>query len=706
MKLKYSLLIFISIVSFSLGKALTYNMSNSTISVPCPGPHNFYDSGSSGGNYGLSENFTMTFTAPAGMCLQFTWSSFNTESGFDLLRVYDGPTTASPLIGTYAGTALPPTIISSGGSITFRFTSDASIVYAGWAAVINCISACSGAPAGGTANASAASVCGAGGTVGLSVTGAGTGCGITYQWQAAPTAAGTWTNVAGATAATYTPSVPSARCFRRLTMCGANTGTSTSVCVTIGNCASQLGTGTVAVGALPYSTSGTTCGSGNDLTTANVSTSGCSSSSYLTGEDRVYIFTPATSGFVTINLTSTGSYTGLMLYNNCPLICAASTGCIGSATGSTGNKSLVACVTAGTTYYLILDSWAAPACNPYSALTISAPTVSSTTNDFCSTPTPLSAGGTFSGTTNAMTADTPGNLNSVFCGSTENNQWFSFVASASTATFGFTGIGGTSCPYGVQGQVFAAATTATPCSTCTNFTSMSTPCYNPGTLSGGTLTATGLSIGTTYYLMVDGNAGSQCTFNINGWSVPVLPVDLIYFKGQNTESGVNKLEWMVAQEKNLDNYTVQRSIDGIHFTDLDKVFVSSNPEKQKTYGYYDKSYEASINYYRLKILDKDQSFKYSNMLAIGSDSKAEFLINKVFPNPTNKEIYASVDAPSDGELNYEVIDFIGRVVAKHMQHVKLGTNLINTNLENISKGVYYLRFEFNGVVKTEKFSLQ
>src|SRR5574343_793164 len=151
MKLKYSLLIFISIVSFSLGKALTYNMSNSTISVPCPGPHNFYDSGSSGGNYGLSENFTMTFTAPAGMCLQFTWSSFNTESGFDLLRVYDGPTTASPLIGTYAGTALPPTIISSGGSITFRFTSDASIVYAGWAAVINCISACSGAPAGGTA---------------------------------------------------------------------------------------------------------------------------------------------------------------------------------------------------------------------------------------------------------------------------------------------------------------------------------------------------------------------------------------------------------------------------------------------------------------------------------------------------------------------------------------------------------------------------
>lgn len=683
-----------------------YNMTNGVQAIACPGPHNFYDSGGSAGTYAANESYTLTFTAGGGNCLQVTFSSFNTESGFDYLYVYDGPSTASPLIGTYNGTALPPTITSSSGSLTFRFTSDGSIQNAGWAAQINCVAPCSGAPTGGTANSAPASACAAGATVALSVTGASTGCGLTYQWQWAPVAAGPWTNIAGATATTHTPSVPSARCYRRITLCGASSGTSAPVCVTIGSCSTQLGTGVVSVASLPYSTSGTTCGQANDLTTANVSSSGCTSSSYFTGEDQVFIFTPTTSGYVNINLTSSGSYTGLMLYNTCPLLCAGSTGCVASAASSTGNKSLVGCVAAGTTYYLILDSWAAPACNPYSSLTISAPSPSATSNDFCGTPTPLTAGGTFAGNTNTMTADQPGNLSSVFCGSIENNQWFSFVASAATATFGFTGIGGASCPYGVQGQVFNASMTSTPCAACTNFTSMSSPCYNPGTLANGTLTATGLTPGQTYYLMVDGNAGSQCTFNINGWSIPVLPVDLIYFKGIGISSSSNKLEWMVAQESKLYGYVVQRSTDGKNFSDLDVVRATSSTRSEKTYGYYDKTFKESINYYRLKMVDNDGTFKYSSLVAINSNPNRTFTVNKIFPNPASSEIYMSVDVPTDATVEYEVLDITGRVVLKNTQAMSMGTGLMSVNLENLNKGIYYLKFNCENETKIEKFSLQ
>lgn len=154
---------------------------------------------------------------------------------------------------------------------------------------------------------------------------------------------------------------------------------------TSSSCNTFLGTGVTTVASLPYSSgAGTTCGMVNDLTPANTAT--CGSGWYLDGEDRVWVFTPTASGQITINLDApSASYTGLMLYLNCPVTTACATGsatCIAYAQSSTGSKSFCATVTAGSTYYLVLDSWPSPACNAYSDLTISAV---STTGPACST---------------------------------------------------------------------------------------------------------------------------------------------------------------------------------------------------------------------------------------------------------------------------------------------------------------------------------
>jgi hypothetical protein len=148
-------------------------------------------------------------------------------------------------------------------------------------------------------------------------------------------------------------------------------------------CVSSLGTGVINVASLPYSSgAGSTCGEVNDLTAANMVV--CGSNWYLGGEDQVYIFTPTTSGSSTISITSTGSYMGLMLYDGCPLIsnpCGGPSGaCVASAMSYAGNQTIIACLTAGTTYYLVIDSWPAPNCNPYSNLTISAPATASCTS--------------------------------------------------------------------------------------------------------------------------------------------------------------------------------------------------------------------------------------------------------------------------------------------------------------------------------------
>lgn len=136
--IKYILVFLSFIFLFLSGMGQTYNMSNTAVST-CSGT--FYDSGGSGSNYSINEDFTKTFSPSiAGNMLQFVFNSWSCESAtFDHLSIYDGPNTGSPLIGTYGGTTSPGTIIATNtGDLTFVWHSDGSVTYAGWDATISC----------------------------------------------------------------------------------------------------------------------------------------------------------------------------------------------------------------------------------------------------------------------------------------------------------------------------------------------------------------------------------------------------------------------------------------------------------------------------------------------------------------------------------------------------------------------------------------
>ncbi|MBK8927187.1 MAG: PKD domain-containing protein [Crocinitomicaceae bacterium] len=126
-------IVFISLTAFGQ----TYNMTNGSVTT-CSGT--FYDSGGSGGDYGISETFVFTIcSSVAGQSPQLNFTSFSIESGWDDLYIYDGATTGSPLIGSYTGTGSPGVVTASGSCITIQFTSDGSVVYPGWAATISCV---------------------------------------------------------------------------------------------------------------------------------------------------------------------------------------------------------------------------------------------------------------------------------------------------------------------------------------------------------------------------------------------------------------------------------------------------------------------------------------------------------------------------------------------------------------------------------------
>jgi hypothetical protein len=92
-KLLHILLLFII---WTPGVAQVFNMGNlGTITNACGGL--FYDSQGPGTNYQNNEFSTVTFCAPAGQVITFTFTDFATEAGWDYLDIYNGSSTASPL---------------------------------------------------------------------------------------------------------------------------------------------------------------------------------------------------------------------------------------------------------------------------------------------------------------------------------------------------------------------------------------------------------------------------------------------------------------------------------------------------------------------------------------------------------------------------------------------------------------------------------
>ena len=69
-----------------------------------------------------------------GIALVLDFLTFNTESGQDLVKVYDGSSNAAPLVGTYSGNSLPAQINTTGGALFIEFQTNGSTTKAGWSA--------------------------------------------------------------------------------------------------------------------------------------------------------------------------------------------------------------------------------------------------------------------------------------------------------------------------------------------------------------------------------------------------------------------------------------------------------------------------------------------------------------------------------------------------------------------------------------------
>jgi gliding motility-associated-like protein len=121
----------------------------------------------------------------------------------------------------------------------------------------------------------------------------------------------------------------------------------------------------IVISALPYSDTDDT-GNFSDVYEGSPGASGCGSTNgYLNGNDVVYSFPATTTGTISIDVTGNGAYSGVFIYTSCANIGVNCSG--GATTGATPAALSIPtfAVTAGTTYYIVISTWATPQTTPY-----------------------------------------------------------------------------------------------------------------------------------------------------------------------------------------------------------------------------------------------------------------------------------------------------------------------------------------------------
>ena len=172
----------------------------------------------------------------------------------------------------------------------------------------------------------------------------------------------------------------------------------------------------------------------------------------------------------------------------------------------------------------------------------------------------------------------------------------------------------------------------------------------------------------------------------------LLPIELTDFTGSQQGHAV-KLEWTTASELNNDKFIIERSSNGDDFDAIGIVSGAGTTEIVHNYQFFDQAPAGGINYYRLKQVDLDGAFTYSQMIVVEVSGEASYL--KIYPNPSNG---MCTIMNTDGSSEIVIMNELGEVVYT----ITGNANITHINISQLPAGMYTVVQITNGAYRSGK----
>ncbi|MFN4082618.1 MAG: T9SS type A sorting domain-containing protein [Bacteroidia bacterium] len=175
-----------------------------------------------------------------------------------------------------------------------------------------------------------------------------------------------------------------------------------------------------------------------------------------------------------------------------------------------------------------------------------------------------------------------------------------------------------------------------------------------------------------------------------------LPVRLSSFKATRNRDNV-LVEWTTAQEINSDVFVVERSFDGRSFDPINRVKAAGNSSRSINYVTTDfnpmGTQRSPVVYYRLKMIDRDNSYNYSSTVAVRFDSRSNVIL---YPNPFINDLAVAIESEINTTAKIEVYDLAGSLVMSKAVEIENGSSKIMLNeLDGKQSGIYLINVKLN-----------
>lgn len=192
-------------------------------------------------------------------------------------------------------------------------------------------------------------------------------------------------------------------------------------------------------------------------------------------------------------------------------------------------------------------------------------------------------------------------------------------------------------------------------------------------------------------------SADAATFKYNNF---ILPVELSSFTANVNLNGDVELQWITETEINNHGFEIERkTIDG-QFNVIGFVKGNGTTIERKVYTYVDKNLQAGKYIYRLKQIDYNGQFEYSNEIEVDVVPVKEFALNQNYPNPFNPTTTIEFSLPEDAEnVRLTIYNALGEKVAELVNgKMEAGRYRYQWNAGNVATGLYIYE------LKTNKFS--
>ncbi|MBS1920106.1 MAG: T9SS type A sorting domain-containing protein [Bacteroidetes bacterium] len=212
--------------------------------------------------------------------------------------------------------------------------------------------------------------------------------------------------------------------------------------------------------------------------------------------------------------------------------------------------------------------------------------------------------------------------------------------------------------------------------------------------------------GTTSGSVNDADRMYSIWFKNFSYSTPlkVLPVKLVSFDATLNNKNKVDLSWITATEINVNQFVVQKSTDGVNYSDAGLVFAVGNSTQNVNYKFSDdiSNVNATVIYYRLCSVDNDGKTSYSEVRVIRISKQGENTVGIItYPNPVSNQLQITVPATwQNKKVSFELFNANGQMVKRTDNSNSSQTETINVN--ELGRGLYIVRVSCNGETAQQK----